>query len=177
MTTFAWTPSRRSRMLLAAVLVAGDFVSHQTHCTQLLPPSPQTVCGAALQTATWNLSVFEIIPVFLRIKFNPDRCREPVYSSELCGVTAALGGAKWGTRVHVQGQDLHTSPLLLKPANWMGMAHWRTSAVFTVFTACWFSLHEIIWPFLLNQRKSERLAFAVILISREQFFAAPVNRT
>lgn len=79
MTTFA--PSRRSGMLLAAVLVAGVFESHQTHGTQLLPPSPQGVCGAALQTAAWNLLVFEIIPVFLRIKFNPDCCREPVYSS------------------------------------------------------------------------------------------------
>ena len=69
-------------MLLAAVLVAGAFESHQTHGTQLLPPSPQGVYGAALQTAAWNLSVFEIIPVFLRIKFNPDCCRELVYSSE-----------------------------------------------------------------------------------------------
>lgn len=87
------------RMLLAAVLVAGDFVSHQTHCTQLLPPSPQAVCGAALQTATWNLSVFEIIPVFLRIKFNPDRCREPVYSSEPRSVVSPQ---PWGEQNEAQ---------------------------------------------------------------------------
>lgn len=37
--------------------------------------------GAALQITACDLSAFEIILVFLRIKLNPDHSSEPVYSS------------------------------------------------------------------------------------------------
>lgn len=39
------------------------------------------VCGVGLQITACNLSAFEIIPVFLRIKLNPDHSSEPVYVS------------------------------------------------------------------------------------------------
>lgn len=49
------------------------------------PPSRRgagpAACRVALQITACNLSAFEIIPVFLRIKLNPDSSSEPVYGS------------------------------------------------------------------------------------------------
>lgn len=156
---------------------------HQVRDARWPPPS----CGVALQITACNSSAFEIIPLFLRIKLNPDHSSEPVYGSVVppphARVIAAEGGADSGTGARVRGQDRRKPPLLPKPATWTRVAWWRTRGwhshplIFTFFTAYWFSLHEIIWLFLLNQRRAESLVFAVILISREQFFAAPVNRT
>lgn len=91
--------------------------------------------------------------------------------------------AKGGAISCIWGQDLCKSPLLPNPTTWTCTAWWwrrgwhSSPLSFTSLTAHWVSLHEIIWPFLLNQRSSESLVLADILISREQFFPAPVNRT
>lgn len=45
------------------------------------PRWPPPSCGVALQITACNSSAFEIIPVFLRIKLNPDHSSEPVYGS------------------------------------------------------------------------------------------------
>lgn len=87
MFTRAWW--RMSGMLLAAVFLSGAVdISWATPGVQgswWPPPSCSgawpAACGVALQITACNLSAFEIIPVFLRIKFNPDRSSEPVYGS------------------------------------------------------------------------------------------------
>lgn len=50
---------------------------HQVRDARWPPPS----CGVALQITACNSSAFEIIPLFLRIKLNPDHSSEPVYGS------------------------------------------------------------------------------------------------
>lgn len=79
----AQTQQGRSGMLLMAVLVVGAVE------TCWITPGPgclvvTSICNrtwpaaweAALQITACNLSAFEIIPVFLRIKFNPDHSSE-----------------------------------------------------------------------------------------------------
>lgn len=74
----------------------------------------QAACGEALQITAWNLSMFEIIPVFQRIKLNPDGSCELVYSSVPCTI-ASLPPRGEQTMALEQGQDIHRSALLLEP--------------------------------------------------------------
>lgn len=82
----------------------------------------------ALQITAWNLSMFEIIPVFQRIKLNPDGSCELVYSSVPC-TTASLPPRGEQTMALEQGQDIHRSALLLEPeTGWLtGLACMKSS--------------------------------------------------
>lgn len=70
------------------------------------PPSRRgagpAACRVALQITACNLSAFEIIPVFLRIKLNPDSSSEPVYGSVPRAVLSLqLRGGQTLAREHV----------------------------------------------------------------------------